>query len=54
MRRRSEWPDRVWLETLPFLRLADRIHEEYRGDRENVKRISASPSARIGDLIGGT
>ena len=28
----------MWLQTLPFSRLADRIHDAYRGDREDVKR----------------
>jgi uncharacterized protein (AIM24 family) len=31
-------PGRVWLQTLPFSRLAERIHNAYRGDREDVKR----------------
>jgi hypothetical protein len=31
-------PGRVWLQTLPFSRLADRINAAQRGDREEVKR----------------
>ena len=38
-------PGRVWLQTLPFSRLADRIHSAYRGDREDVKRD-------VGGLLG--
>jgi len=46
-------PGRVWLQTLPFSRLADRIHEAYRGDREDVKRDFGGTLGRIGGLIGG-
>jgi uncharacterized protein (TIGR00266 family) len=46
-------PGRVWLQTLPFSRLADRIHEAYRGDREEVKRDFGGALGRIGGLIGG-
>jgi uncharacterized protein (TIGR00266 family) len=46
-------PGRVWLQTLPFSRLADRIHEAYRGDREDVKRDFGGALGKIGDIIGG-
>ena len=46
-------PGRVWLQTLPFSRLADRIHEAYRGDREDVKRDFGGTLGKIGDIIGG-
>lgn len=46
-------PGRVWLQTLPFSRLADRIHAAYRGDKEDVKRDLGGVLGGIGDLIGG-
>lgn len=46
-------PGRVWLQTLPFSRLADRIHAAYRGDREDVKRDVGGMLGGLGDLIGG-
>ena len=46
-------PGRVWLQTLPFSRLADRIHSAYRGDREDVKRDFGGMLGGLGDLIGG-
>jgi len=46
-------PGRVWLQTLPFSRLADRIHSAYRGDREDVKRDFGGLLGGLGDLIGG-
>jgi hypothetical protein len=46
-------PGRVWLQTLPFSRLADRIHAAYRGDREEVKRDLGGMLGGLGDLIGG-
>jgi uncharacterized protein (AIM24 family) len=46
-------PGRVWLQTLPFSRLAERIHTAYRGDREDVKRDFGGALGKIGDLIGG-
>ena len=46
-------PGRVWLQTLPFSRLADRIHSAYRGDREDVKRDAGGLLGGLGDLIGG-
>src|SRR5262245_13671594 len=47
-------PGRVWLQTLPFSRLADRIHDAYRGDREDVKRDFGGTLGKIGDIIGGS
>src|SRR5262245_21762242 len=44
-------PGRVWLQTLPFSRLAERIHQAYRGDREDVKRDFGGTLGAIGDLI---
>ena len=46
-------PGRVWVQTLPFSRLAERIHAAYRGDREEVKRDLGGALGAIGDLIGG-
>jgi uncharacterized protein (TIGR00266 family) len=46
-------PGRVWLQTLPFSRLADRIHAAYRGDVEDTKRDLGGALGKIGDLIGG-
>jgi uncharacterized protein (TIGR00266 family) len=46
-------PGRVWIQTLPFSRLADRIMGARRGDREDVKRDFGGALGRIGDLIGG-
>jgi uncharacterized protein (AIM24 family) len=46
-------PGRVWLQTLPFSRLADRINAAARGDREDVKRNMGGMLGGIGDLIGG-
>lgn len=46
-------PGRVWLQTLPFSRLADRIHAAYRGDREDVKRDVGGVLGGLGDVIGG-
>jgi uncharacterized protein (TIGR00266 family) len=46
-------PGRVWLQTLPFSRLADRIHDAYKGDREDVKRDFGGALGKIGDMIGG-
>jgi uncharacterized protein (TIGR00266 family) len=46
-------PGRIWLQTLPFSRLAERIHQAYRGDREDVKRDFGGTLGAIGDLIGG-
>ena len=46
-------PGRVWLQTLPFSRLAERIASAYKSDREDVKRDFGGALGRIGDLIGG-
>lgn len=46
-------PGRVWLQTLPFSRLADRIHSAFRGDREDVKRDVGGLLGGLGNLIGG-
>jgi hypothetical protein len=46
-------PGRIWLQTLPFSRLAERIHQAYRGDRDEVKRDFGGAIGRIGDIIGG-
>ena len=46
-------PGRVWIQTLPFSRLADRIIAARRGDREDVKRDFGGTLGAIGDLIGG-
>ncbi len=46
-------PGRVWVQTLPFSRLADRIIAAHKGDREDVKRDFAGVLGGLGDLIGG-
>jgi uncharacterized protein (TIGR00266 family) len=46
-------PGRVWVQTLPFSRLADRIIRAHRGDREEVKRDFGGTLGALGDLIGG-
>jgi uncharacterized protein (TIGR00266 family) len=46
-------PGRVWLQTLPFSRLADRVNAAVKGDREDVKRDMGGMLGGIGDLIGG-
>jgi uncharacterized protein (TIGR00266 family) len=46
-------PGRVWIQTLPFSRLADRIIAARRGDREEVKRDLGGALGALGDLIGG-
>ena len=46
-------PGRVWLQTLPFSRLADRINAAQRGDKEDVKRDFGGMLGGLGDLIGG-
>jgi len=46
-------PGRVWVQTLPFSRLADRIMRAHRGDREDVKRDFGGTLGALGDLIGG-
>jgi uncharacterized protein (TIGR00266 family) len=44
---------RVWLQTLPLSRLAERIHNAYRTDREDTKRDLGGTLGAIGNLIGG-
>jgi uncharacterized protein (TIGR00266 family) len=46
-------PGRVWIQTLPFSRLADRIIAAHRGDREDVKRDLGGAFGALGDLIDG-
>jgi len=46
-------PGKVWLQTLPFSRLADRVNAARRGDREDVKRDLGGVLGGLGDLIGG-
>ena len=46
-------PGRVWLQTLPFSRLADRVNAAVKGDGEDVKRDTGGMLGGIGDLIGG-
>ncbi len=46
-------PGRVWLQTLPFSRLADRIHAAFKGDREDVKRDFGGALGTLGKMIGG-
>jgi uncharacterized protein (TIGR00266 family) len=46
-------PGRVWLQTLPFSRLAERIHSAYGSDREDVKRDFGGALGKLGDIIGG-
>jgi uncharacterized protein (AIM24 family) len=46
-------PGRVWIQTLPFSRLADRIIAAHWGDREDVKRDFGGALGALGDFIGG-
>ena len=46
-------PGRVWIQTLPFSRLADRIMSASKADREDVKRDFGGTLGALGDLIGG-
>ena len=46
-------PGRVWIQTLPFSRLADRILAGVKGDREEVKRDFGGAIGALGNLIGG-
>lgn len=46
-------PGRVWIQTLPFSRLADRVMRAVKGDREEVKRDFGGTLGALGDLIGG-
>lgn len=46
-------PGRVWMQTLPFSRLAERIHQAFRGDIGETKRDMGGLLGGLGDLIGG-
>lgn len=46
-------PGRIWVQTLPFPRLADRIIAARRGDVDEVKRDFGGALGALGDLIGG-
>lgn len=46
-------PGRVWLQTLPFSRLADRITQAYRADQGETKRDLGGMLGGLGDIIGG-
>ena len=46
-------PGRIWIQTLPFSRLADRVLAARKGDREEVKRDFGGAIGALGDLIGG-
>ena len=47
-------PGRVWIQTLPFSRLADRVLRAQHGGREEVRRGDLGGAlGAIGDLIGG-
>jgi hypothetical protein len=46
-------PGRVWLQTLPFSRLADRSHGAYKSDRGETKRDLGGALGALGNLIGG-
>src|SRR5207237_6409229 len=44
-------PGRVWIQTLPFSRLTDRIYAARGGDREDVKRDLGGALGALGALI---
>jgi uncharacterized protein (TIGR00266 family) len=47
-------PGRVWIQTLPFSRLADRVLRAQHGGKEEVRRGDLGGAlGAIGDLIGG-
>ena len=47
-------PGRVWVQTLPFSRLADRILAAFHGSKEEVRRsLGGTLGGAIGDLISG-
>lgn len=47
-------PGRVWIQTLPFSRLADRIRSAFHGSREEVRRGDLGGAfGALGDLISG-
>jgi len=47
-------PGRVWIQTLPFSRLADRVLHAFHGNKEEVRRGDLGGAlGALGDLIGG-
>jgi uncharacterized protein (TIGR00266 family) len=46
-------PGRVWLQTLPFARLADRIHSAFAHGREEKRRDLGGVLGGLGSIIGG-
>ena len=47
-------PGRVWVQTLPFSRLADRVMSAFHGSKEEVRRSDLGGAlGTIGDLISG-
>ena len=47
-------PGRVWIQTLPFSRLADRVMSAFHGSKEEVRRGDLGGAlGAIGDLISG-
>ena len=47
-------PGRVWIQTLPFSRLADRVLSAFHGSKEEVRRGDLGGTlGALGDLIGG-
>ncbi len=47
-------PGRVWIQTLPFSRLADRILSAFHGSKEEVRRGDLGGAiGAIGDIISG-
>jgi uncharacterized protein (TIGR00266 family) len=47
-------PGRVWVQTLPFSRLADRVMRAFHGSKEEVRRGDLGGAlGALGDLIGG-
>jgi uncharacterized protein (TIGR00266 family) len=48
-------PGRVWIQTLPFSRLADRIYHARSGGKEEVRRgdLGDMITGVIGDIVGG-
>jgi hypothetical protein len=52
--RRVTGPGRVWVQTLPFSRLADRILHAFHGSKEEVRRGDVGGAiGALGDLISG-
>ena len=47
-------PGRVWVQTLPFSRLADRVLSAFHGSKEEVRRGDLGGAlGALGDLISG-